>query len=163
MVNYDKIIELAKEHGLSFSYLSEKLGMSKNYLKDCKRNDSDISDERLNIIAASLGCAPEYLRDREKVIINEKLNEWALEAADSLTLLSQKTNVSPTAAMGWIRGISDGYMEHIPDIAELLGMSIDELIGKKTLFYTLDDFPVQKAYNRASPAIQEAVKKLLEL
>lgn len=37
--------------------------MSRNYLKDCKRLNSDIPAERLQIIADKLGTTVEYLRD----------------------------------------------------------------------------------------------------
>lgn len=64
MVNYNKLESLMKERGVSQSFISEKvIGKSRNYIKDCKRNKSDIPDDRLEKIAEILGTTPEYLRD----------------------------------------------------------------------------------------------------
>jgi transcriptional regulator with XRE-family HTH domain len=52
-----------KEKGLSQSFISEKIGMSRNYIKDCKRLNTDIPDDRLAKIAHILGTTTEYLCD----------------------------------------------------------------------------------------------------
>ncbi len=64
MVNYNKLQGLLKEKGLSQSFVSEKIGMSRNYLKDCKRLNTDIPMDRLNLIAETLGTTIEYLTDQ---------------------------------------------------------------------------------------------------
>ena len=52
-----------KEKGLSQSFISEKIGMSRNYIKDCKRLNTDMPDDRLAKIAHILGTTTEYLCD----------------------------------------------------------------------------------------------------
>lgn len=64
MVNYNKLQEMMKEKGLSQSFISEKIGMSRNYIKDCKRLNADIPEDRLEKIADLLGTTTDYLSDR---------------------------------------------------------------------------------------------------
>lgn len=58
---------LAKEKGLSLSYISTQLGLRRTYLKDVKLGRSSISDERYSQIAEILGTTPEYLRGETDV------------------------------------------------------------------------------------------------
>ncbi len=64
MVNYNKLQEMMKEKGLSQSFISEKIGMSRNYIKDCKRLNADIPEDRFEKIADLLGTTTDYLSDR---------------------------------------------------------------------------------------------------
>ena len=63
MVNYNKLQALLKEKGISQSFISEKIGMSRNYIKDCKRLKAEIPEDRMNTIADILGTTIEYLID----------------------------------------------------------------------------------------------------
>lgn len=68
MVNINKIKELAKERGIKLVYLIDKLGLtSRTYFNDVEKNQRDIPDERLAIIARELGTTVEYLRDETDV------------------------------------------------------------------------------------------------
>lgn len=68
MVNIDRIKELAKERGIKLVYLIDKLGLtSRTYFNDVEKNQRDIPDERLAIIARELGTTVEYLRDETDV------------------------------------------------------------------------------------------------
>ena len=67
-MNVDKIKELAKERGIKLVYLIDKLGLtSRTYFNDVEKNQRDIPDERLAIIARELGTTVEYLRDETDV------------------------------------------------------------------------------------------------
>ncbi len=61
--NISKIKELCKERGISVSFICEKVGQGAYYLNDVKRRGGDIPDDRLSVIAETLGTTPEYLRD----------------------------------------------------------------------------------------------------
>lgn len=74
MFNMNKIKTLAKEQGLSLSYICEKkLGLTKVYFNNITKSNSDIPDERLKIIADTLNTTVEYLRDETE--IRDKLPE----------------------------------------------------------------------------------------
>ncbi len=64
MVNYNKLGDLSKEKGLSQSYISTKIGMSRNYIKDCKRQNISIPSDRLIQIANILDTSVDYLTDK---------------------------------------------------------------------------------------------------
>lgn len=64
LVNYDKLGAIAKEKGLSQSFISTKIGMSRNYIKDCKRQNIAIPTDRLIQIADILNTTVDYLTDQ---------------------------------------------------------------------------------------------------
>lgn len=61
-VTIDRIETLAKEKGMSLSFLCGKLGLARNYLSEVKKGKTKISDDRLAIIADILNTSPEYLK-----------------------------------------------------------------------------------------------------
>lgn len=75
----DRIESLAKEKGLSLSFISVKLGLRRTYLKDVKLGRSSIPSDRLAQIADILDTTPEYLRGetdiKEKPAENGELSE----------------------------------------------------------------------------------------
>jgi len=78
----NKIKTLAKEQGLSLSYICEKkLGLTKVYFNNITKSNSDIPDERLKIIADTLNTTVAYLRDetdkKEKPLQTQELPEKA--------------------------------------------------------------------------------------
>lgn len=73
-VNIEKIKSLAKEKGISISFICESVGMGRGYLNDIKKsNGGDIPDERLEIIVNILNTTVDYLAD--KTDIKEKPSE----------------------------------------------------------------------------------------
>jgi len=81
MCNLNKIKSLARENGLSMSFLCKKLGLGTSYFNDIKISGKDIPDDRLLIIANILDTTPEYLRDEtdeKKPLVNgdEELTEY---------------------------------------------------------------------------------------
>lgn len=67
MVNVDKIKKLAKENGISLSYICGKLGVAKVYFNDVQKHSRAIPDDRLKIIADVLRTTPEYLKDETDI------------------------------------------------------------------------------------------------
>lgn len=63
-MNYDKLMLLLKEKGMSQSFLSVKIGMGKNYFTDCKRQNISIPSDRLIQIANILDTSVDYLTDK---------------------------------------------------------------------------------------------------
>lgn len=64
MVNIDKIKELAKQQGISITYLCSSIGQGAYYFNDVKRRNGDIPDSRLAVIAELLSTTTDYLRDK---------------------------------------------------------------------------------------------------
>lgn len=62
MIRYDRIIELSDARGKKKSFLSQVMGYSSRYLVDAKKQNTNIPDEPLRILAEELGTTPEYLR-----------------------------------------------------------------------------------------------------
>ena len=75
MVNVDKIETLAKEKGISITFICKKLGFKRTYLNDVKLGKCSISEEGLKIISDILGTTPEYLKDESDDIgTSEKIS-----------------------------------------------------------------------------------------
>ncbi len=64
MINYEKLTALAKKRGLSFSYLGQQLGKSRNYLLDFRSRNADLPADATKKLAALLGTTPGYLTDQ---------------------------------------------------------------------------------------------------
>ena len=64
MVNIDKIKALAKEKGVSITFLCQAIGQGAYYFNDVKRRNGSIPDDRLAIIADTLSTTADYLTDK---------------------------------------------------------------------------------------------------
>lgn len=64
MVNIDKIKALAKEKGVSITFLCQAIGQGAYYFNDVKRRNGNIPEDRLQIIADTLNTTVEYLTDK---------------------------------------------------------------------------------------------------
>ena len=62
MFRYDRLDELIMATGKKKSFLSEKMGHAKRYLNDAKKQNSNICDEDVRVLAWELGTSVEYLR-----------------------------------------------------------------------------------------------------
>lgn len=62
MIRYDRIQELANLCGKKKSFLSKAMGFSPRYLIDAKKQNTNIADGPLQILAKELKTTPEYLR-----------------------------------------------------------------------------------------------------
>jgi hypothetical protein len=64
MVNIDKIKALAREKGVSITFLCQAIGQGAYYFNDVKRRNGSIPDDRLAVIADLLDTTTEYLTDQ---------------------------------------------------------------------------------------------------
>ena len=94
MVNYNRLKNRAKEMGIKYSFLCEKIGVYSTYISDLKNKNLDIPDERLKIIADLLNTTVEYLKDetdqKEKPSGDntERLSDMHREIIERLSTLS---------------------------------------------------------------------------
>lgn len=89
----DRIEELAKEKGLSLSYINAQIGMRRTYLAEVKKGRSSIPADRLAQIADILGTTPEYLRGETD--IKEKPAENGELSEDDIKLLAFFNRLPP--------------------------------------------------------------------
>ena len=61
MFRYDRLDELIKETGKKKKYLCEKLQKCPTYLRDAKKQNTNIKGHDLIILAQELSTTPEYL------------------------------------------------------------------------------------------------------
>lgn len=93
MCEIGRIEEIAKEKGLSLSFVSTQLGLRRTYLKDVKAGRSSIPADRLAQIADILGTTPEYLRGETD--IKEKPAENGELSEDDIKLLAFFNRLPP--------------------------------------------------------------------
>lgn len=61
MFRYDRLEERIKETGKKKVYLCEKINKAPTYLRDAKKQKTNIKGVELQILADELGTTPEYL------------------------------------------------------------------------------------------------------
>ena len=62
LFNYNRMESMIAQSGKTKLHLCRAMGVSKTYLRDAKKQGTDISGEKLHILAAELNTTPEYLR-----------------------------------------------------------------------------------------------------
>lgn len=105
----DRIEALAKEKGMSLSFLCGKLGLARNYLSEVKKGKTKISGDRLAIIADILNTTPEYLKgetDIKEKPAGNKADELDQEFSDLIAQLSPEQRELVKAQ---IKGILSNY------------------------------------------------------
>lgn len=58
----DRIAILAEEKGISQAFICKQLGVQRNWVSTARRQQSNVSDERIATIAAILGTTVAYLK-----------------------------------------------------------------------------------------------------
>ena len=85
MVNINKIKSLAKEKGVSITFLCQAIGQGAYYFNDVKRRNGSIPDDRLAIIADTLNTTVEYLTDQSDQ--KEKPTQKEVDVDDILKMM----------------------------------------------------------------------------
>jgi len=95
LVNIDKIKSLAKEKGISITFLCQTIGQGPYYLNDVKKRNGSIPEDRLQKIAEILGTTADYLADKteqkERPAQKEKFLEIPADPEELTKLLREKT------------------------------------------------------------------------
>lgn len=87
MLEITKIKELAKEKGITSSFICSKLGLNRGYLKDIANGKGVIPEDRLQAIADILGTTVDYLHgktdEKNKPTENGRLNDMQKETINA--------------------------------------------------------------------------------
>ncbi len=62
MCTINRVLQLAKEKGISQAFICGKLGLRRTYLSEVRMGKDSLPDDRLAIIADLLNTTPEYLK-----------------------------------------------------------------------------------------------------
>lgn len=62
LFRYDRLEPLIKKSGKTKVFLCQQMGVCKTYLRDAKKQKTNISGDTLRILAEELGTTPEYLK-----------------------------------------------------------------------------------------------------
>lgn len=97
MFNYNRMESMIAQSGKTKLHLCRAMGVSKTYLRDAKKQGTDISGEKLHILAAELNTTPEYLRGEtddpgikiERPADGEALSDMQLEAIEFVKSLTE--------------------------------------------------------------------------
>lgn len=109
MYKIDRVIQLAKEKGVSQAYICGKLGLRRTYLADVRLGKDSIPDDRLAIIADILNTTPEYLKgetDQKEKPAGESTDGQDAEFYDLIKKLSPEQRELVKAQ---IKGILSNY------------------------------------------------------
>lgn len=96
MIIYKRAEELAKEKGLSFSFISEKLGMARTYLSSSMARNNNIPNETIAKIADILETSYEYLvgetdeKNSAPTIILDRRTKKLIDGYEALTESQKK-------------------------------------------------------------------------
>jgi transcriptional regulator with XRE-family HTH domain len=86
LVNIDKIKSLAKEKGVSITFLCQAIGQGAYYFNDVKKRNGTIPDDRMEKICDILGTTVDYLTDKTE----QKEKPTQADRADYMTQLFRK-------------------------------------------------------------------------
>ena len=84
--------------------------------------------------------------------INERIKWYRKDLGLSQQYIAKKLHISQGAVSQWEKGITKPPAEHLPILADIFGISVDELLGR-------DPQPVQKT-NVVDKALIEALTAL---
>lgn len=62
MCTINRVLQLAKEKGISQAFICGKLGLRRTYLSEVRMGKDSLPDDRLAVIADILNTTPEYLK-----------------------------------------------------------------------------------------------------
>ena len=94
MVEIDRIKLLAKENGVSLSFLCSKLEKQRGYLKDISLGRGTLSENQLEIIANALGTTPDYLHGKTDIKKAAPVSEGSL-SVDEIKWLNVWRSFTP--------------------------------------------------------------------
>lgn len=103
MFNYNRMESMIAQSGKTKLHLCRAMGVSKTYLRDAKKQGTDISGEKLQILAAELNTTPEYLRG--------ETDDPAIKKAPGIN--AEGLSVARKALLDAVDGLTDEQCEKL--------------------------------------------------
>lgn len=103
MVTIDRTRELAKERGISLTFICKQLGLNNVYFIDREKAGREIPDSKLAVIAEVLFTTPEYLRGE-----TEEKERPAAQAGGGSEIIPGYEKLNPEN-----RTVIDHLIEHL--------------------------------------------------
>ena len=103
LFNYNRMESMIAQSGKTKLHLCRALGVSKTYLRDAKKQGTDISGEKLHILAAELNTTPEYLRG--------ETDDPAIKKAPGIN--AEGLSVARKALLDAVDGLTDEQCEKL--------------------------------------------------
>ena len=132
----DKIRSTRKERGLTQKELGSLCGMADSAIRRYESNRGNPTEKTLQRIADALGVSPDYLLGEShlKGILNHRtssIKQTIFEYLDKSKLsnedLCKEINLPFDEWFRWKEDSSKSYLNHLPEIAELLNIPPTEL------------------------------------
>ncbi|WP_125141657.1 helix-turn-helix domain-containing protein [Clostridium transplantifaecale] len=96
--------------------------------------------------------------------INKRMFEQMEQKNIKMSDLAKHLNINKTVVSSWKNRGTNPPAEYIVQICELLNMSIEFLItGKEYQGWSREEQNLIDAYRKATPAMQEAARKILDV
>ncbi len=103
MVTIDRTRNLARERGISLTFICRQLGLNNVYFIDREKAGKEIPDSKLEVIAEVLFTTPEYLRGE-----TEEKERPAAQAGGGSEIMPGYDMLSPEN-----RSVIDHLIEHL--------------------------------------------------
>lgn len=103
LFNYNRMESMIAQSGKTKLHLCRAMGVSKTYLRDAKKQGTDISGEKLHILAAELNTTPEYLRG--------ETDDPAIKKAPGIN--AEGLSVARKALLDAVDGLTDEQCEKL--------------------------------------------------
>ena len=169
----DRIRSVRMARGLTQSDLGKRSGMADSAIRRYESNRVNPTATTLQRIAAALDVSVDYLLGtyQLKGILNYKtaairgrIFESAEQAGLSKEELCAKLGLPIDEWFKWEEASSTSYLDYLPEIAKLLGISENVLSGKKADTTPTDRMRLIAAFDNLNlSGQQEAVKRVEEL
>lgn len=171
----NRIKELRKKSNISQQKLASLLNVHQTAISQWETGRTTPDIETANIMAKLFNVTLEYLLNLDSIIDDailtrdtKPLNTKKLRADKGYSQqdLAILLDVSRSTVAMWESGASQPDNDTLLRIAAIFDTSVDYLLGRnadKIPRSIIKPSPIQEAYDNASAAIQEAVRKLLDI
>lgn len=169
----ERIQVARKNAGIKQSELAEKLGVAVITIGQYERGKRQPRLEQLQRIATALGVSVDYLLgqyhlkgiiDYKSLAIRERIFERIKQQGMSYEEFCKKLGLPFDEWFHWKEESSESYLDHLPQIAELLNIPESELVGEYRKRTVSVEAKLKKALIKLNDkGKQEAVKRVEEL
>jgi transcriptional regulator with XRE-family HTH domain len=153
-----RIVELAKEQGVSHAHLARKIGKYRTVISEWRNKKATPTENDIRIIAIELGTTPDYLMGK----VDSAMLSWEAAFRCNLAEHLETVNEADMEAAGIsvneitsvLKSTKAIQLEWASDIADQLGVDLNVLIGNEP------PTPVPDAWDGVAPEVATLLKRL---